>query len=756
MARTSIKIDTRQIIHDDNTLRPLVGTDALSSPYDFDPWKWDDRYWGDDRTENVNLKLEMVSDAPMYGIPDAYIQCGVGNTKTDLEVLGIVKQQQSSVPKWSARVRHGNYFRYIPKRYYFSDQSIVQFIDNADNEGSGVDTDPTRNVLTLTHRLKHGSPIHATVWYREIEYDENERFKFIKQKINFSGTYTDNVENDTRTGTLNEIDWQYADVSKDEFIVDRYQDPPKLIFNKDFTELIGKSSISSDDELEYCEYLGESDGSSGQMFLTRFFPIVDNTEITLYVDDYSTTWSRWQDIGTHVVNRLDSDTWSSQTGHKFRVNQATADSGYYSLDTNTGELTFPSTPPAAGSALYLRYRRGVMVEYEPEYSINYIDSQNINLNPVRSTTNEGFVYISEEDMRVASITLEADTTEISSNLFGPLYIGVDYTYLIATVYNRKGLPVPGITVTFSFPEYTGSEDFGMLAGRIETATSVTNADGQAKIVYTPPQSIDSIGTYIEHPITDTANQLDAPDNPLTTDIYTYKVYSGDPWLPWDSVNLTGGKKVVEYKWDDTAIHPRTGFAGAYTSVHPTSITNDYIIYADNLAYTGVTVASPDVDGGAGGTSKGVLSHAFSVNIRHVAYWITGGTDIDIKASAYSSLYRQNIDSNDISIRLDIPQYLKGTYVSESIGTVPFGFRLHDDYFNQASAINGATYLSINPAVGYWGVLWPSSTGMALTGEVETTNPFSSGRHLELEKTIALQGYRFAVNGYAQGHTFTVV
>jgi hypothetical protein len=43
--------------------------------------------------------------------------------------------------------------------------------------------------------------------------------------------------------------------------------------------------------------------------------------------------------------------------------------------------------------------------------------------------------------------------------------------------------------------------------------------------------------------------------------------------------------------------------------------------------------------------------------------------------------------------------MKGSYISASLLEIPFGWRIMDDTYEQASAIDGATYISINPVAG---------------------------------------------------------
>jgi hypothetical protein len=792
MGRSFVQIDTAQVVYDDDGYSPLIGNDAVDSPYTFAPWKWDERIWMHRSNENLSSAIPTPWDPPWVRLPREYILSGVASEKIDLEVLKIIKKRKESLDIWVPEIRHGNYFKFTRGRYFFANRSVTQFIHTDDNEGSGPgDGDypnpdnPARNVLQLTHTPRHGSPIFAAIWGRNTN-DEPQIIKFIRKRGNFTGNFDTSGQMETRHGILNEIKWPAVDRSKKEFVMDWTASPPKLIFNQDFTYLIGREDLTSDDELEYCELLGRGTGEVAQLYLTRRFPIVDNAEIMLMADHYYNEWARFRDIGRHDVRitqvrnsgEADEETdCNHQIGHKFFVQRTSStrpeDRGVYSVDTDRGEITFPeflvtnpsdtqegrvvTRAPASGSLMYLRYRPTVEVEYEPENCDRVSHPTEVNLNPITTALNAGFIYISEQDMRVASIILTVEKPLIygKTDTYGPVLIGADYAFLVATAYSRFGIPVPGATIEFYFPDRGSTGDFGRLGGREDSTTAITDGDVQARVAYAPPRSAEEIGTYIDHPSGDPDDKLVVPDGveiDPSVSIYTYRVYSGDPWSPWvpgtaiDSGR--GGRKVILYQWDEDAVHPRTGMQGAYTPVTP-SLTRD----RSKLSYpTGVIEDTPKVEG----------------DLTLQAYWVSAGKDIHVRTKAYSTLYNRDIKSNSVYLRIDLPEYLKGTYVAENIGAsppsnIPYGFRFFDEYFSKASGLDGLTYLSINPASGYWNIIWPDddSGQMRPTHRVEDTDPFTdTGRHLWLDDNgvVASTGHKLSVavkTSCITGHKFYV-
>lgn len=703
MARTVTRIDTRQIVYSRNHANQLIGPHVPDGSEIFTPWKWNDRIWTSLDYENSDLTLQVLGDPSKVGLPDSYWQSGVGSLDLDLKVNKFKKIYKNGLEKWTFEMRHGTYFKYDQERYLFSDRSVVQHIDDADNVSG-------RNVLQLTFTPRLGTPIKATIWKRDSN-NVPHVYRTIQKRVNFSGSYTADGELPTVDGDGNII-WDNIDESRHEFIVNWNTDPPKLYFNDDFTFLIGKDIINEDDDLEYCEYLGEGNGTENQAFLTKYFPICDDeTEITLYVTNYTTT------------KTLDTD---------------------YVLDLDRGEITFVDADnsalwtPAAGDHLYLRYRVVPEIEYEPEYATNFCTAPVVNLNPINSFADRGFIYLTEQELRVAYLELETDATVIDAEnyIYGPLYLGTDFCILKATAYNMFDQPVPGVTVSFTIRE-AESGDGGRLNGSVTTASAITDGNGVARLVYTAPRSIESVGQYVEHPVGDDDNKLeliytDGIQDSTLDQLFIYQVYSTDGFDDGNSSNTVsglqtwyeyltedgepghGGRKVVLYAWDDAVIHPITHGTGAYTPVRPNSLEGDWLIFKDS---EGGDLNLPHTETGAN---------------KLVAYWISGGKRVGVYAECYSYFYNNTVYSNDIEFRLEIPQYLQGTYVSSELGgEIPYGFRLYDEYGSVASGIDGATFICINPMDGNLPVLWDGSA----TGEIVNANPFTDGNILGHEFTV---------------------
>ena len=174
MARSSVTVSTLQVVYTDDRPLPLLGPDSPDGEETFAPWKWDDRIWTDERYENSELAIPSIGDPEIRGLSSSFFQSGVGG-QNDLKVKKATKVFQQGNEKWTVQIRHGDYFKYYRKRFLFPDESIVQNIDDTENEDN-------RNVLQLSEIPRDGSVIWAAIWKRG---DNNEPFiSFHSSKAN--------------------------------------------------------------------------------------------------------------------------------------------------------------------------------------------------------------------------------------------------------------------------------------------------------------------------------------------------------------------------------------------------------------------------------------------------------------------------------------------------------------------------------------------------------------------------------------------
>ena len=180
---------------------------------------------------------------------------------------------------------------------------------------------------------------------------------------------------------------------------------------------------------------------------------------------------------------------------------------------------------------------------------------------------------------------------------------------------------------------------------------------------------------------------------------------------WDLLRPTifdtseaNGKKVLASVLDATAINPHTFTAGAVAPFRPSLVNsagdNEYDLVFDTTVYR-----LPPPTASQSVAPAGILH----------SYFVVAPTSIEIQASVYNERRGVTILSNTIQLRVNVPPYLNGTWtidainethISEILGLVasglsigqkvPLGFRLRSTNITLAAAVNGVTFLDVNP------------------------------------------------------------
>jgi len=518
LTRSSIKVTTEQIVVREASMRPYVG---FEHPLDIpEGWTFDIKRWG----SPFDLKLPSLprlSDPSIQGVSaSSYFRSGVGAANLDdLYVSDFTEVLQDGEKHWYPFVSNGFYYRYNVDYFYYSDNSVVQYINTSDNRDG-------RNYIELSTTPDITTPILAATFKRD-SLKENTYKTRINQRYRFTGIYSSGTQLET-VSDLGTITWANVDTTKREFVVDSntIDGTTRLWFNRDYSEQYGVIPTQYND-LAACEYLGLSTGSDYQVFYLENFPVLADSSFHLYVAN-STTWEEW--------TRMDS-WWDLITGSWSYPNTKR-----YFLDKDLGIVYFGSAAgsgvPTSGTHIVAAYTTVPRIEYEElnrDQSIVAIDAD---VNPVTQSTNQGFVCISHSDLEAATITLEINKQKILGTAspieYGPITVGSDYGILKANVLSASSVPVSDVEVGFTISPV----DLGYLDGD-SASISVTDSSGDAYTTYQPPVSSDELGfyttivrnsTHASYP-DDRELILSVSETGLTgkeDEIYLYQILKDDP------------------------------------------------------------------------------------------------------------------------------------------------------------------------------------------------------------------------------------
>lgn len=684
MAYGSKNIDVKFVIYQTAERTPLVGFDKADSP---DGWLWGVNAWDVEPSEHTLLPI--LSDPSVAGVPPEYWQSGIAGGD-DLKLRRLIRERSAGEVFWRPEINHGHYFVRNKRYFFYSDSSIIQNVDNSENVSS-------RNRLTLSQRPDYTFPISATTFFRTSEGELRYSRQF-RRKVDFTGSYSGSSQNETRD-SRNQIIWANVDTYKYEFVVDDTVDPPRLQFNNDHTFIRGRVCGSFVDTY-FGEEIGRSNGQDNQIFLTNYFPILDNSDLHIYVVDRS---GAIYEEYTKVTS----------------INEAHDDDKVFMIDPDYGKIIFgdgvAGYVPPAGHYIVGTYRATIRVEYEVEGTTNFAVSRDVALDPLHESLNRGFVFLSHKPKRLAGLNISVNKASIGglSDKYGPIYVGSGNAMLTVSATTSDGGSYSNLPVAV---EFVGSL-IGKLKGRsIQQANSVTNMRGRALVLYSAPHSTSEMGYYITSLTSPTTLTLPSDVRYLdVNEVYLFEVKKDDPMsgkagadttigeTEWTTDPKPNGRKIVVYAWDAAATHPVTGATGAYMPVRPASISSNVLTYGAGVLST----PYPDDD------DPDTLG----------AYFVIGPQDVGIRAVATCPYSNATVISNIIYIRLEIPEYMKGVYVAGTGEEVPYGFRFADTSIGtMASKLDGVTFLTINPVVGAYDIIEPISG----TPTGESVVPFYGG------------------------------
>ena len=700
-------------------------------------WKWDDRVWTDDTTENNAEVVPFNWDPTTSGIPTDYFQTGIGNG-TDLNLDGVELVEASGLingeieNQWCPLLNHGYYYEYENQKYLFSDDSVIVYPSLA-----GVVPAQARNLILLSSYPKLGVPIVA----RQLQWIESEDlyedYLVLEKKTYFTGQkQLDGTRLSTWDGS--NILYSNIDQTKDEFVL-LGED---LIFTKQYVSHIAETAAS---------------GIQSHQIVHSSFAPIDSTA-ALVVSSTNPI--------THIVT-----SWTVVSeGETLSGNQVAVD---YDLGLFTfGNSDGSGTVVPLGNSILLSYYKTLRVEYESTGTEDSILGIETNINPIYRTSNEGFVTLKDAEEYPYSIVLSSNLPVLPSGLSGPLYLGSPLARLIATVKDKNGNTLEGEFVTFGV---TSSPFLGTFGGAAldETIEVPTDANGEAIAPYIPPQSINDLSEYIDYygfaqsgvnTVLSTSS-LSIQGN--LADVRLYEIFLDDPIQGYlntaiaedaptqlatfyntylSTSNITGG--TANSAWEDyfrmawnlarpllftgqegqgrrqlvavtstNYLNPDGAFQPpAFGPIVPLEVwqkgpTNCNIKFPGNLPIPSGSLL-PEPSGSPIPGPSGSLW----------GYMVEAPANITFQAAVYSSKLDKVLLSNELTLRIQAPPYMDGTTILATLsnsdiaeissalvahvtasgtgGTIPFGWRLPSSNVTVAGALNGVTFIDINsPLVG---------------------------------------------------------
>ena len=215
-------------------------------------------------------------------------------------------------------------------------------------------------------------------------------------------------------------------------------------------------------------------------------------------------------------------------------------------DQYTGLITVSGTELTARADLDLTYYRGIALCYEPSGLSEYTSRPAINMNPLVQGNVDGMLWFSTFPLKADKITVTASKNKDIDNIVGPVFAGNDFLTLTAKVTDRFGAPVPNESVSVAL---SNAQSIGKIDGVSpldETVAKDTNSRGEARFVYTPPETIHGLGYFTQFSNIVNSSGLQFNQTFDLREIFvsgawtnlTFAVWSDDEYDTWSEVSGT--------------------------------------------------------------------------------------------------------------------------------------------------------------------------------------------------------------------------
>lgn len=347
----------------------------------------------------------------------------------------------------------------------------------------------------------------------------------------------------------------------------------------------------------------------------------------------------------------------------------------YSLDKNRGILTIPALSGAARVYITTSYTPGLFVTYEPSGSSNVLTYSGLDLNPLLRGNNHGILSASLHTLVPEKITISTDQSIDTNNKLS-IYAGSDYLTINIAALDRDNIPVANVPVKLTFDRQFSVGYVDGVEPSVSTTLKTTNALGEARFVYTPPDKIQGLGYFVNK-----TNVINGSGLTLPEPVIMSELASGSAW----NTLLFG-------IWDNDGYLDFTETSGLYT--YEADGRFELVTAVSGAAY-GTTIWKPVTPSAALDQNGNILPISATSSGVYTLVYPSGAipTDTNIQAyfiSAEKEIRIGAVTSNGYAvaptfgIKVKIPRFMTGEFYWGQI----------DD--PTTSSFDSISYLTINP------------------------------------------------------------
>jgi hypothetical protein len=365
---------------------------------------------------------------------------------------------------------------------------------------------------------------------------------------------------------------------------------------------------------------------------------------------------------------------TSYTGEHF-VDYTVSMSQHPTYDAWTGLVTISGLENVSRADLDLTYYRGIGLCYEPSGLSEYTSRPAININPLVQGNVDGILWFSTFPARADKVRVTADKNKDTDNIVGPVFAGNDFLSLTAKVTDRFGADVANELVSVSLDNVQSIGRIDGVAPLDEEITKETNSRGEARFVYTPPETIHGLGYFTQYTNIVNGSGLEFAQPFELKELYVSGVWNSLTFAVWnddeyDTWSETSG--VYEYTAD-----------GRFEIIAVIS-GGDYGEYATFSPIK--PIAALDADGQVLGTSGQVTTLVFTSGELPTeeteigAFFVSAEKQVSVGVVAPNS----NATSKTLTIKVGIPEFMQGELYFGPLEDV------------DTRSLDSLAYLTINP------------------------------------------------------------
>ena len=189
------------------------------------------------------------------------------------------------------------------------------------------------------------------------------------------------------------------------------------------------------------------------------------------------------------------------------------------------------------SKIFLSYEATPRIEYEVTSIRERTSNRNpfIDLKAIRNVVSNNILQISPVETHVAKLKLETSAKWLTSDIYGPVLYGTDFTRLTARAEDSVGNPVEGIKITISIADKSfGKRATGGLNGSLQSYTSISNSLGEIYALYNAPYDWEKIRKLVKSTTHSGPNTIlsveELPPNVGSEDVTIFQVLKSDHTL----------------------------------------------------------------------------------------------------------------------------------------------------------------------------------------------------------------------------------